>query len=72
MQLPSGGGEGLFGKLIKPLTCEEWEAISTQLGKQWRQSDYGHTYLLDIICWLRLHRVNVPLFLKLPIMAGTV
>jgi len=31
MRLLSGGGYWLFGKLIKPLTCEGWEVISTIL-----------------------------------------
>jgi len=28
-RLSTGGGEGLFRKLIKPLTCEVWKAVST-------------------------------------------
>ena len=27
-QFPSGGGEGLFRKLLKPLTCKVQEAVS--------------------------------------------
>jgi len=62
---PSGVWEGLFRKLIKPLSCEVREAVTTvvhpvhytQLCTAW-QSDYAHAHLLDVIRQLLFHGVN--------------
>jgi len=71
----TGGGAGLFRKLIKPLTCElvfgsgfNNPALNVLCPVMQSvtalKSDYTHTHLLDIIRQIRLQTVNVWMCLK--------
>jgi len=57
--LPRGGGVGLFGKLIKPLTCEVSNALDpvTQLLRDGMITP--RTHLPDVIHQIHLCRVNI-------------
>jgi len=69
---------GLFGKLIKPITYEVWEAHSSihiecvmpsyAITAWW--SDYGHAHLSDIICQILDSSLVFGRILKPPIMVG--
>jgi len=66
--LSTGGGDGMFRKLIKLLTCEVREAriecvVPSYTITAWR-SNNTHAHLLNIICQIHLLRVSVWMHLK--------